>query len=288
MWKRRFLGCGGTLLSLGCLLAAAVLWMYVRPQPRPIGAQRLFEGVTYTRRVTRSPRPLVIHIVQVDLKAEGIRLLVTPGDPDADLPLTARTTSQFAREFGVQIAINGDGFTPWGGRGFWNTYPRPGDRIAPIGFAASGGVVYSQGTDTEPAVYFGPNNQVGFEQPVGRVYNALSGNAVLVRRGRALPQAGEAPAPRTALGVSANGRYLFLVVVDGRQARYSEGMMLDELAALFVELGAQNAINLDGGGSSTLVRAGALGPKVLNSPIQGGVPGRERPVGNHLGVFANP
>ncbi|RMF48733.1 MAG: phosphodiester glycosidase family protein [Anaerolineae bacterium] len=288
MRKRILAGCGGLLLVCGCLWIGILAWPYVRPQPAPIASERLFEGVTYTRRVTRSPRPLVIHIVQVDLKAEGIRLLVTPGDPKADLPLTARTTSQFVREFGVQIAINGDGFTPWGGRGFWDTYPRPGDRIAPIGFAASQGVVYSQDTDSEPTVYFGPNNQVGFEQPVGRVTNALSGNAVLVRQGKALPQADEAPAPRTALGVSGNGRYLYLVVVDGRQAGYSEGMTLDELAALFVELGAQNAINLDGGGSSTLVRAGRLGPVVMNSPIHRGRPGWERPVGNHLGVFARP
>ena len=288
MRKRIFAGCVGVLLLIGCAVSAWVIWPRVRTQPAPIESERLFEGITYTRRVTRSPRPLVIHIVQVDLKAEGIRLLVTPGDPKADLPLKARTTSQFVREFGVQIAINGDGFTPWSGRGFWDEYPRPGDPVAPIGFAASEGVVYAQDTDAEPTIYFGPSNQVGFENPVGRVYNALSGNAWLVRQGKALPQASETPNPRTAVGVSNNGRYLFLVVVDGRQPGYSEGMRLDELAALLVELGARQAINLDGGGSSTLVRAGALGPKVLNSPIHRNWPGRERPVGNHLGVFANP
>ncbi|HEB65130.1 MAG TPA: phosphodiester glycosidase family protein [Chloroflexi bacterium] len=288
MRRKWVLGCGGALLAACCVLAAALLWPRFRPQPRPVAAERLFEGVTYARRVTNTPRPLVVHVVTVDTRAEGIAFLVTPGDPKADLPLQAHTTSQFVRDFGVQLAVNGDGFTPWSGRGFWDEYPRPGDPVAPIGFAASQGVVYSQDTDSEPTLYLGRNNQISFERPVGAVYNAVSGNAWLVRRGQALPLEAGAPAPRTAVGLSKNGRYLYLVVVDGRQAGYSEGMTLPELAALLVELGAQEAINLDGGGSSTLARAGMLKPVVLNSPIHRNRPGRERPVGNHLGVFAKP
>jgi hypothetical protein len=57
--------------------------------------------------------------------------------------------------------------------------------------------------------------------------------------------------PRTAVGVTADGR-LLLVVVDGRQPGYSVGMTLVELTDLMQSLGAQNAINLDGGGSSAM------------------------------------
>jgi hypothetical protein len=57
--------------------------------------------------------------------------------------------------------------------------------------------------------------------------------------------------PRTAVGVTADGR-LLLVVVDGRQPGYSVGMTLVELTDLMQSLGAQNAINLDGGGSTTM------------------------------------
>ena len=56
---------------------------------------------------------------------------------------------------------------------------------------------------------------------------------------------------RTALGFDAAGRKMWFVVVDGRQAGYSKGITLPELTSLFVELGAVDAINLDGGGSST-------------------------------------
>jgi exopolysaccharide biosynthesis protein len=79
-----------------------------------------------------------------------------------------------------------------------------------------------------------------------------------------------------------------LFVVDGRQPNYSEGMSLPELAQVMLDYGADTALNLDGGGSSTLVMEGNDGkPHVLNSPIHGRVPpGRERPVANHLGIFA--
>ncbi|MBK8026408.1 MAG: phosphodiester glycosidase family protein [Chloroflexi bacterium] len=93
--------------------------------------------------------------------------------------------------------------------------------------------------------------------------------------------------PRTAVAVDQSGRHLILLVVDGRQANYSEGATLDEAANLLLEFGAWDAINLDGGGSTTLVIADSAGnPVQLNSPIHTHVPGRERPVGNHLGLIA--
>ena len=61
--------------------------------------------------------------------------------------------------------------------------------------------------------------------------------------------------PRTAAGIARNGRRLILAVVDGRQAPYSDGMSLRELGTLMLALGARDAINLDGGGSSTFVFA---------------------------------
>lgn len=72
------------------------------------------------------------------------------------------------------------------------------------------------------------------------------------------------PNPRTALGVTADGR-LLLVVVDGRQSGYSSGMGLQELADLMTSLGARDAINLDGGGSSTMWLNGL----VVNRPSDG-------------------
>ena len=95
--------------------------------------------------------------------------------------------------------------------------------------------------------------------------------------------------PRTAIGINGNSRYVYLVVVDGRQPFYSEGATFRELAELLLEQGAYFAMSLDGGGSSTMVIEGEDDrPIVLNFPIDNYIPGRERPVANHFGVYVNP
>ena len=119
-----------------------------------------FQGVTYYRRVHFTPYPLVAHIVVVDLQAPGIGFLVTPGDPGEKLPLKARTTSQFARSTGVQIAINGGGFSPWWAKGPFDYFPHAGDRVAPTGYAMSQGVVYGQGSG--PTIYFSKKGEASF------------------------------------------------------------------------------------------------------------------------------
>ena len=90
--------------------------------------------------------------------------------------------------------------------------------------------------------------------------------------------------PRTAAGIASNARRLILAVVDGRQIPYSDGMSLRELATLMRGLGARDAINLDGGGSSTFVyadpdSAGAL--RIANRPSD---KEGERTVGDALAI----
>ncbi|HHT26873.1 MAG TPA: phosphodiester glycosidase family protein [Firmicutes bacterium] len=71
-------------------------------------------------------------------------------------------------------------------------------------------------------------------------------------------------APRTAIGITADYQIL-LVTVDGRQLNHSIGMTLEELAHLMIELGAVQAMNLDGGGSTTMV----VDDVVVNRPSNG-------------------
>lgn len=85
-------------------------------------------------------------------------------------------------------------------------------------------------------------------------------------------------APRSAVGVSQYGDYIF-AVVDGRQA-HSKGCTLQEWASILLnDFGAVNAINLDGGGSTELVIKG----DIVNSPSDG----KERPVGDALLIVQN-
>jgi hypothetical protein len=285
------------MIVLACLLVgglgagAVYYWLYDRPQPKA-ASQQLFQGVSYERQVIKSPRPMVVHVVTVDLKANGVRLLVTPGKPNAEEPLQARTTSGFLQEFGVQVAVNGDGFTPWYSNSLFNYYPHVGEPVTPVGFAASQGKVYSQGTGAEPVLYISRTNRASFNNPIGAVYNAIAGNIMLVAGGRIQSEliqsvSGDVPQPRTALALDKSGRRLMLIVVDGRQPSYSQGATLEDLAGIITDHGGFFGMNLDGGGSSTLVMEGKSGrPRLLNSPIDNQIPGRERPVGNHLGIFA--
>ncbi len=85
--------------------------------------------------------------------------------------------------------------------------------------------------------------------------------------------------PRTAVGIDADGRNLLILVVDGRSA-VSRGYTMVELADLMTALGAENALNLDGGGSSAMyTRAGTGEMAIVNEPSDGG----ERKVANGFG-----
>ncbi len=93
----------------------------------------------------------------------------------------------------------------------------------------------------------------------------------------------EQRAPRTAIGLSENGDVL-LVVIDGRQPEWSAGVTLPELADLFTAQGAVCALNLDGGGSSTMI----IQNEIVNRPSDyavPGQPGRERPVANVVALL---
>lgn len=71
--------------------------------------------------------------------------------------------------------------------------------------------------------------------------------------------------PRTGVGMIAPNHFVF-VVVDGRSEGYSRGVTMTEFAAMFTDLGAQVAYNLDGGGSSAMIFNGAL----VNNPLGAG------------------
>jgi exopolysaccharide biosynthesis protein len=102
---------------------------------------------------------------------------------------------------------------------------------------------------------------------------AIAGFSGLLREGKVLPKAGGPLHPRTALGLDAAGRRLTLVVVDGRQAGFSEGMSEYELAELLAGLGCQDALNLDGGGSSVMLMADPEGKlQIVNRPSESSGP----------------
>jgi hypothetical protein len=279
------------VILLGVMLLMGGYFLLSRGRPAPVPVkEEIMDGVTYRRIVRYLPYSMVAHILVIDKKVGKLQFMVTPPDDIDGGVLKARTTSQFLEEFGVQIAINGDGFFPWWSRNPADYYPHVGDPVTPNGFTASYGDRYADGLQDiqlEPTLYISRRNELTFNNPPNKIFHALSGDRMLIQGGEIVPDLDNTEIdPRTAIGTNHNGRFTYLVVVDGRQPFYSEGATFAELAKLLKELGAFYAMSLDGGGSSTMVMAGKNGePVILNSPIDSYIPMRERPVANHFGVY---
>jgi exopolysaccharide biosynthesis protein len=247
------------------------------------------KSVRYIREISSSPRKMITHVFVIDLKYPKLHFLVTPPDHNQDAaPVCGRTTSEFLERHGVQIAINGDGYTyvnPASVSGV--SCPEGRDLFNPNSYAASRGKVYSQRMNaSRPIMYINSRNIVTYNKPQGAVYNAISGDRTLVEKGKTVAGLDSTTLqPRTAIGTNQNGRWMVMIVVDGRQPGYSEGCTLQELADMLIKFGGvYDAINLDGGGSSAMVIEKDGVADILNSPIEGGIAGKERNVANHLGI----
>jgi hypothetical protein len=109
---------------------------------------------------------------------------------------------------------------------------------------------------------------------------AVTGNMFVLRDGKRVAKDDVDLHPRTAIGIDHDTGQLLLLVIDGRQS-FSRGATMKELGKLFQRLGAEDALNLDGGGSSIMLARQADGSlAVLNSPSDG----HPRPVSNGLEV----
>ncbi len=275
--------------------------------------ERPFVGVEHIIRTEASPRPLRIHVVKIDLTAPGIRFKLTP--PAGKRGTVRQTTLDFLKQEGAQIAVNGHFFIP---------FPSTDSDVWLVGFAASGGVVYSgcekpaqsyaivaaaPALNIDPAnratiVHCDPASEDGKRilEPVA-IGTAVAGSAQIVTGGvKSIPGYAGPLTPggpgnfseeqswydlrnaRTAIGLSQDGRTLVLFTVDARGG--SAGMSGGEVADMLIrDYGVYDALNLDGGGSTTLAMTDAAGnASIVNTPSENA---QGRAVGSNLAVFAN-
>ncbi|MCI0636156.1 MAG: phosphodiester glycosidase family protein [Actinobacteria bacterium] len=150
----------------------------------------------------------------------------------------------------------------------------------------SGGIVIATAPATDEAtelLALAPGTSMRLHWTFGwsGVFDAVGGAPLLLRDGEpvGICNSGCGRQPRTGVGVTATGRIL-LVVVDGRQARWSLGPTAAEFADIMANLGAVTALNLDGGGSSEMVVEG----QVVNRPSDGD----ERRISNAILVLPGP
>lgn len=242
----------------------------------------VFQGVELATFSAARPRPVQAQVLRVSLKTPGVRLLATPDNGAEPGETTSQLTSSFLKVQKCQAAINAAPFD--------KVYPIEGQPEDIVGLQISGGKTVSPASDY-PALLQMDDGTLRISRPPfpdKGIREAVCGFQVILKDGKNVATDTKLH-PRTGAAISADGQTLWLLTVDGRQAGYSEGCTTVEMGVWFSALGANDAINLDGGGTTTMVLANPDGsPRIVNRPIQLGIPGRERPSGSHLGIFAKP
>jgi len=300
-----------------CLVLALVLAPALHGEPQ---ITHPYAGITFIDRVEDSPRPLHIRVVQIDLKTPGLRFKVSP--PAGSRETVRQRTVDYLRQERAQLAINAHFFLPFPstdtdafviglaaseGRVF-SAFESPEQSFAIVADAPALNI---DARNRARIVHRNPKKPDGLHvRERVRLWNVVAGSAQIVTDGRptvpvyrdsehprGLLTAGgpgngfsnarswyAATTARTAIGLSRDNRTLTLFTVDVRGG--SEGMRLEEVAAMLIrDYHVWNALNLDGGGSTTIAWADpATGePAVLNSSSDNP---DGRSVATSLAVFA--
>ena len=298
------------------LAGLVVLWAQPAAQVR---VSQPYAGVTYIDRWLDAPRRIHLHIAQIDLATPGLRFKVSP--PAGDREAMRQSTLAFATMERAQVAINGHFFLPFPSteRTAWviglaasegrvySAFESPAQRYALVANA--------------PALNIDRDNRASLvhwdpAQPDGRrvlepvtLWNVVAGSAQIVTDGVVtVPQYRDAAHPvallepggpndysnavawsevataRTAIGLSRDQRTLTLFTADVRGG--SEGMRLDEVGRVLIDqYGVWDALNLDGGGSTSMALADPVtGEVTLVNTSSDNPAGRE--VATSLAVFA--
>src|SRR5262245_18320972 len=245
-----------------------------------------FLGVTHITRTETSPRPVRMHIVRIDLTIAGIRFRLTP--PGGTRETVRQTTLAYLDAQQTQIAINSHFFLPFPSADVNAMLIGLAASDGNV-FSSFEALVQSYALVTDaPAINIDPSNDASVVhrdaafadgkhvvEPVV-LWNALAGSAQIVTNGvKSIPLYIDATHPdglltppgpanysnsnswynlinaRTAIGLSRDNRTLTLFTVD--RAGGSLGLSVGEVADLLInDYGVYNALNLDGGGSTTL------------------------------------
>jgi len=296
--------------SISRLLLIALLCAATIPAAETV--QHPFRGITYIERSESTPREVRMHIVLIDLTAPGISFHVTP--PGGPLETVRHSTLEYLKQEHAQVAINAHYFLPWP-----SSQP-DADLVgfaASNGTIYSAFEIPEQSyalAPYVPAINIDPENHVTLvhRDPAYtdgkhvlenvKIWNAVAGSARIVTDGgKTIPQYGPggvltAGGPsggfsadkswyaqtnaRSAIGLTKDGKTLVLFTVDVRGG--SAGMQVGEVAdTLIRDYDVYQALNLDGGGSTTL----ALDGRIVN--VSSDNPDGRR-VGSNLAVFAQP
>ena len=230
----------------------------------------LYDGIDVTNWSRQTPLYRVF-AARIDLATPGLVMKATPRNKkyEANKNETRRqTTLKFLEENELFFAINTNYYLPF------NAISIMTEGNADVsGLAVADGVVVSPAQEGFISLLFKKDEppeikRVFPEDNLDGVLFAFSGRKMTLSHGVPCQRNEKAQRdPRTAVGLSEDRRFLYFIVIDGRQEKYSIGATVDEEGKELLRCGAYDGFNLDGGGSSTMVVRGADGRGVvLNRP----------------------
>ncbi len=241
-------------------------------------------GLDYFHGRIKSPS-LEFWALRIDLTSPDMQIVVRDGAAGEDGQTLSTRVSSFVRDNALAAGINSVPFDI--------SSHKEGQPIVNMGIVISEGEQLAPANLRYDALVFYKDGKAAIvsqaeltdKQTVSQIKNAVGGFHRILINGEPAQrtQDREVRYPRTAAGISADGQYLYLLVIDGRRL-LSIGSTEKETAFLLRQLGSLEGINLDGGGSTALALRYRGKTKTVNTPIHGGIPGLERAVAGCLGV----
>ena len=281
---RRALGVLASLVLMISLGATFFGYWLASGDRSPIAAYEITDGVMYERLLIDDA---VAHLMSFDLSNPCLALTTTAVRPDGSVD--ALRTTAWAEQEGAVAAINSNYFFPYDAGWPWgDPTPVEGGEVNILGTVKRDGEepisASSEFGRVRHRVWIDADNvgHVGLELADDAVV-AVTGRELILESGQVVGHESD-NYPRTVVGIAEDTSQMWWLVVDGKRPGYSVGVTFDEAAEFLASVGATDAVALDGGGSTTMVANGGDGVQMLNLTRNQGIPNRERPIANHLGL----
>ena len=241
----------------------------------------VFRGIDYAELAAEAPRTMAGYALRIDLRDPEVSFLATPSNGEKPKETDGLKTTTFLTKHKCRAAINAAPYDI--------VHEEEGKPVDVVSLNVSRGELISEETGWYGGLTMTKDNKIRISWPpldTNGVFHAVAGFQVVLEKGENIG-VDKAIHPRTAVGVSRDGDTFYWLVIDGRQPDHSGGATTRDVGIWLAALGASEGLNLDGGGSTTMVLQQPDGsPRIVNRPIHNGIPGTERVNGSHLGVYA--
>lgn len=208
----------------------------------------------------QASQPMVLYIIEADLKHPHVAVrAATPDDGEIFKFQQVSAIAAAADKPGNRVlaAVNGDYF--WGTGEPWGPVIKRG-KVLRTNFRDTWHGFFGITNEKTPVIGSGVNFANGYQH----LEEAIGGEGRLINNGSKVSHQNSDRHPRTAVGFDDQAK-IYIIVVDGRQPAHSIGMSLGELSEIMFALRTREALNLDGGGSTTLVtKNSSSGFEVMN------------------------